>query len=71
VNGLERKVLGNYEKIPKTTQRDELIVAYNIDQIVQEIDQYQKYIESLREYLTPTTPPAVRDKRNQEATGQL
>jgi hypothetical protein len=31
-NGLERKVAETYEKIPKTTQRDELIAKEKIDQ---------------------------------------
>jgi hypothetical protein len=44
VNGLEQKVVGTYEKIPKTTQRDELTAVEKIDQIAQEIDQYQKEI---------------------------
>jgi hypothetical protein len=60
-----------YEKIPKTTQRDKLTTTEKIDQIAQEIDQYQKEIENLHEQLTPTTPPEVREKRKQEATKQL
>jgi hypothetical protein len=42
-----------------------------IDRIAQEIDQYQKEIENLQEQLTPTTPPAVKEKRKHEATTQL
>jgi uncharacterized coiled-coil DUF342 family protein len=57
VNGLEQKVVETYEKIPNTAQRAELIVAEKIDQIVQEIDQYQKDIENIHENITPTTPP--------------
>jgi hypothetical protein len=64
-------VAGTYEKIPKTAQRDELTTTKKIDQIAQAIDQYQKEIENLREQLTPTTPPAVREQRKQEATEQL
>jgi hypothetical protein len=67
-NGLEQKVVITYENIPKTVQRDELTAAENIDQIVQEINQYQKEIENLHKHLTPTTPPEVREKRKQEAT---
>jgi hypothetical protein len=63
MNGLERKLVGTYEKIPKTMQRDELIETQNIDQIVQEIDQYQKDIENLHQHLTLTTPLEVREER--------
>jgi predicted nucleic acid-binding Zn-ribbon protein len=68
---LEQKVAGTYEKIPNIAQRDELTATEKIDQIAQEIDQYQKEIENLREQLTPTTPPAVKEKRKQEAVEQL
>jgi hypothetical protein len=68
VNGLEQKVAGTYEKIPKTAQRDELTTTEKIDQIAQEIDQYQKEIKNIHEQLTPTTPPEVREQRKQEAT---
>jgi hypothetical protein len=68
---LEHKFTGTYEKIPKTAQMDELTVAENIDHIAHAIDQYQKEIENLHEQLTPTTPPAVKEQRNQEATMQL
>jgi hypothetical protein len=44
---LEKKVAGNYEKIPQVAQRDEITVVKNIDHIVQEIDQYQKEIKNL------------------------
>jgi hypothetical protein len=71
MNGLEQKVAGTYEKIPMTAQRDALTTVEKIDQIAQEIDQYQKEIENLREHLTPTTPPEVREQRKQEATEQL
>jgi FtsZ-binding cell division protein ZapB len=62
---------GIFEKLPSTAQGNELPVAEKIDQIVQAIDQYQKEIENLREQLTPTTPPAVKEQRKQEATMQL
>jgi hypothetical protein len=65
---LEQKLAETYEKIPKTTQRDELPATEKIDQIAQTIDQYQKEIENLCEQLKPTTPPEVREKRKQEAT---
>jgi uncharacterized coiled-coil DUF342 family protein len=71
VNGLEQKVVGTYEKIPKTAQRAELTTTEKIDQIVQAIDQYQQEIENLHEQLTPTTPPEVREQRKQEATKQI
>jgi cell fate (sporulation/competence/biofilm development) regulator YlbF (YheA/YmcA/DUF963 family) len=35
------------------------------------MDQYQREIENLREKPTPTTPPAVKEQRKQEATMQL
>jgi cob(I)alamin adenosyltransferase len=44
-------------------ERGNHTTAENIDWIVQEIDQYQKEIENIREQLTPTTPPAVKEKR--------
>jgi hypothetical protein len=66
-----QKVVGTYEKTPNIVQRDELIAVEKIDQIAQEIDQYQKEIENLREHLTPTTPPEVREKWKQEAIEKL
>jgi hypothetical protein len=69
--GLEQKVAGTYEKIPKAAQGEEIIAAEQIDQIAQKIDQYQKEIENLREHLTPTTPPTVKEQRKQEAVAQL
>jgi hypothetical protein len=71
VNELEQRVGGVFEKLPTTTQGNELLVAGKIDQITQAIDQYQKEIENLYEQLTPTTPPIVKEKRKQEATTQL
>jgi hypothetical protein len=50
---LEQKVTGTYEKIPKTTQTDELTTVEKIDQIAQEIDQYQKEIENLQSISHP------------------
>jgi polyhydroxyalkanoate synthesis regulator protein len=38
---------------------------------VKTIDQYQKEIKNLCEQLIPTTPPAVKEKRKQEAKAQL
>jgi hypothetical protein len=68
MNGLEKKFLGTYEKIPKTSQKAELTTTENIDQIAQEIDQYQKAIKNLCEHLTPTTPQKVREIRKKEET---
>jgi hypothetical protein len=56
-------VAGTYEKIPKTTQRNELIATEKIDRIAQEIDQYHKEIENIHEHLTHTTPPTIREQR--------
>jgi hypothetical protein len=47
MKGLEKKVAGTYKKILKTTHMDEITTVENINQIAQEIDQYQKEIESL------------------------
>jgi chromosome segregation ATPase len=71
IKGLEQKVAGTYEKIPQAAQSEEITAAENIDRIAQAIDQYQKEIENLREQLIPTTPPAVKEQRKQEATTQL
>jgi archaellum component FlaC len=68
---LEQKVAGTYEKIPQAAQRDEITAAEKIDQIAQEIDQYHKEIENLREHLIPTTPPVVKEQRKEEAMTQL
>jgi uncharacterized protein YlzI (FlbEa/FlbD family) len=54
---------GIFEKLPSTTQGNELTVEEKIDQIAQEIDQYHKEIENLCEQLTPTTPLAVKKQR--------
>jgi hypothetical protein len=56
-------VAGTYENIPQATQRNEIKEVEKIDQIAHVIDQYQKEIENLREKLTPTTPPAVKEQR--------
>jgi hypothetical protein len=58
-------------KLPTTTQGSELPSAEKIDQIAQEIDQYQKKIETLHGQIRPTTPPPVKEKRKQEAEMQL
>ena len=71
MNKLEQKVARAYENILKTTQRAELTATETIDQIAQRIDQYQQEIENLREQLTPTTPPKVREQRKQEAIEQI
>jgi hypothetical protein len=47
-NELERRVGAVFEKLPSTAQWNELLVAGKIDQIAQEIDQYQKEIKNLR-----------------------
>jgi hypothetical protein len=59
---------GVFEKISSMSQGNELLIAGNIDQIVEAIDQYQKEIENLREQITLTTPPTVKEQRKQEAT---
>jgi hypothetical protein len=59
---------GIFEKLPSTAQGNELLVVGKIDQIAQEIDQYQKEIENLCEQLTTTTPLEVKEQRKQEAT---
>ena len=48
-NELEQRVGGVFEKLPNTTQGNELPVVGKIDQIAQAIDQYQKEIENLHE----------------------
>jgi hypothetical protein len=40
MNELERRVGEVFEKLPSTTQGNELLVAGKIDQIAQEIDKY-------------------------------
>jgi peptidoglycan hydrolase CwlO-like protein len=64
-------VARTYEKIPKTAQRDKLTTSKKIDQIAQEIDQYQKEIENLHENLTPSTPLVVREQRKKEVIEKL
>jgi hypothetical protein len=61
----------NFEKLPSTAQGNELPIEGKIDHIVQAIDQYNKEIENLCEKLTPTTPPAMKEKRKKEAMTQL
>jgi hypothetical protein len=61
----------NLLKIPKTVQRDVLTTIEKIDQIAHEIDQYQKEIKNLHEHHTPTTPPAIKEQRKQEAIEKL
>jgi Mg2+ and Co2+ transporter CorA len=71
MKGLEQKMAGTYENIPQAAQRDEITTIENIDQIAQEIDQYQKEIENLWDHLTSTTPPEVKEKRKQEEMTQI
>lgn len=52
-------------------QEEEITMEEKIDKIVQEIDQYQKEIENIKEKLTPTTPLVVKEKRKQEETMEL
>jgi hypothetical protein len=70
-NELERRVEEVFGKLPTTAQGNELPATEKIDQIAQAIDQYQKEIETLRGQIRPTTPPAVKEQRKQEATIQL
>jgi Skp family chaperone for outer membrane proteins len=62
---------GIFDKLPSTVQGNEIPIAKKINQIVQEIDQYQKEIENLREHITPTIPPVVKEKRKQERIAHL
>jgi hypothetical protein len=68
---LEHRVEDIFGKLPTTTQGSELPVAEKIDRIAHAIDQYQKEIETLHGQIRPTTPPAVKEQRKQEATTQL
>jgi hypothetical protein len=49
IKGMEHKVEGTYEKIPQAAQSEEIAAPEKIDQIVQEIEKYQKEIENLQE----------------------
>jgi conjugal transfer/entry exclusion protein len=60
-----------FGKHPTTVQGNELLAAEKINQIAQEIDQYQKEIQTLRGEIRLTTPPTVKEKRKQEVTMQL
>jgi archaellum component FlaC len=60
-----------FGKLPTTAQGNELPAIEKINQIAQAIDQYQKDIETLSGQVRPTTPPAVKEQRKQEATMQL
>jgi hypothetical protein len=70
-NKMEHRVEDIFGKLPTTAQGSKLLAVENIEQIVQAIDQYQKEIETLRGHIRPTTPPAVKEQRKQEATMQL
>jgi hypothetical protein len=60
-----------FGKLPTIAQGSELPMAKKIDHIAQAIDQYQKEIKTLHGQIRPTTPPAVKEQRKQEATVQL
>jgi hypothetical protein len=68
---LEQKVARTYENIPQAAQREDITIAEKIDQIAQAIDQYHKETKNIREQLTLTTPPAVKEQRKKEATMQI
>jgi chromosome segregation ATPase len=70
-NELERRVGEIFGKLPNTAQENELPATEKIDQIAQAIARYQKEIGDLREQLTPTTPPAVKEQRRQATTTQI
>jgi hypothetical protein len=70
-NEMERRVEEFFVKLPTIAQGNELPAAENIDQIAQAIDQYQKEIKTLHGQIRPTTPPAMKEQRKQEATMQL
>jgi hypothetical protein len=70
-NELERRVGEIFGKLPNTMEGNELPATEKIDQIAQAIVQYQKEIGDLREQLTPTTPPAVKEQRRQATTMQI
>jgi archaellum component FlaC len=71
MNELECRVGEIFGKLPNTAEGNKLPATEKIDQIVQEIAQYQKEIGDLREQLTPTTPPVVKEKRRQATTMQI
>jgi hypothetical protein len=50
---------------------DEITIVEKIDQIGQEINQYQKEIGNIREQVTPTTPSPVKYQRKKEELEQL
>jgi Mg2+ and Co2+ transporter CorA len=52
-------------------QMDEITTVEKIDQIGQEINQYQKEIGNIREQVTPTTPSPVKYQRKKEEVEQL
>jgi hypothetical protein len=60
-----------YNHIPDNAQAENTSAEEKLKLISQTIEHYRQDIEELKENMTPTTPPEVREKRKQEASLQL
>jgi hypothetical protein len=67
-NILEQGLTTTYNCIPNNAQATERSAKEKIIVVTQTIDQYKHEIEELKERITPTTPPDIREQRKKEAT---
>jgi predicted nucleic acid-binding Zn-ribbon protein len=68
---IEQRVTTIYNHLPDNVHAESSSTEEKLKMIAQTIDHYRKQIEDLKEKLTPTTPPEVREKRKEEVALQL
>jgi hypothetical protein len=68
---IEQGVTTVYNHLPDSMQAESPSTEEKLNNISQTIDHYRKQIEELKEKLTPTTPPEVREQRKEEVALQL
>jgi hypothetical protein len=68
---LEQKLKGVFTKILDSAQAGMRNVEEQIQIIMQTLEDYNKEIKEFKKKLTPTTPPEVTAKREQQAALQI
>jgi hypothetical protein len=68
---LDKGLTTDYNNIPDYAKEPEDTPEGKFQKITQLMEQYKTDIIETTEKLTPTTPPKVREKREQEATTHI
>jgi chromosome segregation ATPase len=68
---IEQGVTTVYNHIPESAQAENTSAEEKLKLISKTIEHYRQEIEELKEKLTPTTPPEVREQRKQEVALQM